>query len=75
MGTGNHDVSNNLLMLLHITNGIGSYEINSYYSKLIKLGYVELGYSGKDDIKYVLSDKGKGKIKLILEKEINYEME
>jgi len=67
-----HSISDNLLTLLHITEGIGSDQINNYYSKLIKLGYVELEYikNGKfHDIKYVLSDKGKEKIKLVLEKE------
>ena len=54
-------ISDCLLLLLHISNGVEGYEINNYYSKLIGLGFVELkGY------KYILSDKGKAKMKNII---------
>ena len=53
-------ISDCLLTLLYITNGIESYEINNYYKKLIQLGYVEID---KNSFKYILTDKGKAKFK------------
>lgn len=62
-------ISDCLLLLLHISNGLESYEINNYYSKLIGLGYAEI-----EGFKYILSDKGKEKMKQIIkESEMNNE--
>lgn len=57
-------ISDHLLILLHITNGIEPYKIDYY------LEYVALDYDKYDGIKYVLTDKGKDKMKIMIEKGI-----
>lgn len=61
-------ISDCLMILLHITGGIETYEISNYYGKLIKFGYVDVDF---DTSKLILTDKGRAKIKLILEKGVD----
>lgn len=58
----NIKISDCLLLLLHITNGIESYKINYYYKELINLGYVEIN----DNLEYVLTNKGKRQINKVI---------
>lgn len=51
-------ISDCLLILLYITEGIEQYKISMYLNELIKYGYVEV-----DGFKYVLTKKGKSKIR------------
>lgn len=54
-------LSDCLLLLLNITDGIEPYNINHYFNKLIELGYVDL-----HEFKYVLTDKGKEVVRRLL---------
>lgn len=54
-------LSDCLLLLLNVTNGIEPYNIDYYFNKLIDLGYVDL-----NEFKYVLTDKGKEIVRRML---------
>jgi len=51
-------ISDCLLILLHITGGVEQYKISMYLNELIKYGYVEV-----EGFKYVLTKKGKSKMR------------